>query len=385
MGESCSNLIEVKNSQQSSLYKAKAFCSISDLLPCACQSTVGSRQIVSSILSEIDNMKVPTKDQQFIDNIEKINKIKRDIEAVELSSVLEQESILIKLENLLTNKVKDMWLLKAEDKGLLKKSTSSADRCKGFLEFLDGCKDMADWTIASNDALPASAKTKYSFVTTTLSTSLHDSSERSIAKKNTFFPCLACSADGCTDEEATHHSMKTCDHWNSLSIYDRKNLVHCIKHPFKNHKTENCTDSIGKCYHSEKQNDHHPLLCPAKKVNSTSNLAPCKTAFTETSHVMLKTMFVDSIDPGQTIGIIEDNCSTDDYITHSKAQEMRLKPVCDIVLEIAGINSVKQLASKVYQVPLLDKKKNLHFVECYGLDEITRESLPLNICSCYHN
>ena len=86
----------------------------------------GSRQIVTSVLNEIDNMKIPTKDEQFIENIEKIQKIKRDLEAVKLSSVLEQESILIKLENLLTDKIKDMWLLKAEDKGLLKKNTPSA-------------------------------------------------------------------------------------------------------------------------------------------------------------------------------------------------------------------------------------------------------------------
>ena len=115
----------------------------------------GSRQIVTSVLNEIDHMRVPTRDQEFIENIEKIKKIERDLQAVNLSNVLEQESILMKLENLLTDKIKDMWLLKAEDKGLLKKNTPSADRCKGFLEFLEGCKNMADWTIASNEALPA--------------------------------------------------------------------------------------------------------------------------------------------------------------------------------------------------------------------------------------
>ena len=220
----------------------------------------GSRQIVTSVLNEIDNMKIPTKDEQFIENIEKIQKIKRDLEAVKLSSVLEQESILIKLENLLTDKIKDMWLLKAEDKGLLKKNTPSADRCKGFLEFLEGCKDMADWTIASNEALPSNIKSKYSFVTTTLSTSSHMPADRTFAKNNSKFPCLACGANGCTDENETHHPTKNCDHWNSLSFFDRKKLVKCIKHPYRDHQTEDCTDSIGKCYVCEKQNEHHPLL-----------------------------------------------------------------------------------------------------------------------------
>ena len=48
---------------------------------------------------------------------------------------------------------------------------------------------------------------------------------------------------------------------------------------------------------------------------------------------MLKTLFVKGKDFHQTIGVIEDNCSTDDYITHSKAEELKLKPVCDIVFK----------------------------------------------------
>ena len=164
-----------------------------------------------------------------------------------------------------------------------------------------------------------------------------------------------------------------------MSYNDRKKFVKCIKHPYKDHKTEDCTDSIGKCYICEKQNEHHPLLCPAKRINSRSNLASCKASSTDPNHVMLKTIFVKTLDPNQLIGVIEDNCSTDDYITHAKAKELKLKSVCDIVLEIEGINSVKQIDSKVYRVPLQDKKNNLHFVECYGLNEITKESTPSNL------
>ena len=161
----------------------------------------GSRQIVTSVLNEIDRMKIPSRDQQFVENIEKIRKIKRDLEAVNMSSVLEQESIIIKLENLLTDKIKDMWLVKAGEKGLLKQDTSSATRFNGFMDFLNDCKDMADWTITSNEALPTNARTKYSFVSSTLSTSSQENSKPGLSNKDSRFPCLACSADGCTDEQ----------------------------------------------------------------------------------------------------------------------------------------------------------------------------------------
>ena len=160
------------------------------------------------------------------------------------------------------------------------------------------------------------------------------------------------------------------------NFYDKKSLVQCIKHPYRDHKTEDCNDYIGKCFHCEKQNDHYPLLCPNKKKISKSNLATCKSATTDCNEVMLKTLFVKGKDFHQTIGVIEDNCSTDDYITHSKAEELKLKPVCDIVLEIEGINSVRQIDSSIYKVPIRDRKKNLHFIECYGLDEITKDPSP---------
>ena len=67
---------------------------------------------------------------------------------------------------------------------------------------------MADWTITSNEALPSNAKTKYSFVTTTLSANLREPVDRSQNNKNAKYPCLACSADGCTDEKVTHHPTK---------------------------------------------------------------------------------------------------------------------------------------------------------------------------------
>ena len=62
------------------------------------------------------------------------------------------------------------------------------------------------------------------------------------------------------------------------------------------------------------------------------------------------------------IGVIEDNCSTDNYITHQKGKKLKLVGV-DVVLEIEGINSTKVINSKIYQVPIRDVRKKLHYIE----------------------
>ena len=78
--------------------------------------------------------------------------------------------------------------------------------------------------------------------------------------------------------------------------------------------------------------------------------------------MLLKTFLVSGRDSTHFLGVVEDNCSTDNYLTHDKAKEMRLKGV-DISLEIEGINATKIVDLKVYQVPLRDTTGRLHFIE----------------------
>ena len=72
-------------------------------------------------------------------------------------------------------------------------------------------------------------------------------------------------------------------------------------------------------------------------------------------------------------GVIEDNCSTHNYITRQREEELKLKGL-HVVLEIEGINSTKQIDSKIYQDPIRDIKNNVHYLKCYGLKEITKRS-----------
>ena len=357
----------------------------------------GSRKIVTSILLEIDKMKVPHKDEQFIENVEKIKKMENDLEAVGLKETLEQETILMKLENLLPENVNQKWLTYAEDNDLLLKRSSTSERYKGFIKFLDKCYRQADWQITKNESLPAHVKTKYSFVSSSQFSQSFlinskaedlDDSEDSVEKnhvqkilpKN---PCLVCSQDGCTDEAATRHFMNDCQVWSSLSQLEKLKYVSCVLHPFAKHVTNEPERCDGKtiCRKCGKEDDHHTLLCNLK--TSKSNKTSCKSSVTHSPDVMLKTLFVKTENPNSSIGVIEDNCSTDSFITFEKAEELGLNGT-NVTLEIEGINTTERIDSKIFQVPVQDKVGNIHKIECYGLNEITKAS-PLPNHEAYKN
>ena len=235
----------------------------------------GSRKIVTSILNEIDKLKVPQKDEQFLDMVEKIKKMEKDLDAVNLKETLHQETILIKLENVLPENINQKWLTYAEDNDLLIKAATTSERYKGFIKFLDKCYRQADWQITKNESLPSHVKTKYSFVTSSQfsqsflinSKAEHlDDSEDSVEKnrdqkrlpKN---PCLVCSQDGCTDEAATRHFMNDCQVWSSLSQLEKLKYVSCVLHPFTKHITNEPEHCDGKtiCRKCGKEDDHHTL------------------------------------------------------------------------------------------------------------------------------
>ena len=291
----------------------------------------------------------------------------------------------MKLENLLSENVNQQWLTYAEDNDLLLKRSSTSERYKGFIKFLDKCYRQADWQITKNESLPAHVKTKYSFVSSSqfsqsflINSKAEDSDNESIEEKPVQkilpkHPCLVCSKDGCTDETVTRHYMGSCDVWKSLSHVDKLKYVTCTLHPFAKHikfDPEHCKGPTTICRICHKENDHHTLLCNFKTTKSN------KTSLSS-SNVMLKTMYVPTADQSLRIGVMEDNCSTDSFVTFKIAKLLGLEGD-DINLEVEGINTTEQIKSKVYKVPIRDKGGNIHKIECYGLKEITKASSQPN-------
>ena len=249
---------------------------------------------------------------------------------------------------------------------------------KGFMLFLNKYKKRVDWHLSQNEALPLTAKYKFCLVTgKTLKVDLTEAESNPFPKDNSLKPCLACNKDGVTNSEGTRHPMASCDLWNNLSLEDKKGLVGCLKHPFsKTHSTEDCVKNIRPCQNCHNTN-HHFLLC-SKKI-TLSNKAFCKSS-SSYSEVLLKTLFVKGKDPNKILGVIEDNCSSDNYITFAKAEDLRLKGT-HITLEIEGINSTTIIESKIFKVTIRDKQGKIHVIECYGLDSIAKDSPPPNVAS----
>ena len=71
---------------------------------------------------------------------------------------------------------------------------------------------------------------------------------------------------------------------------------------------------------------------------------------------------------------MEDNGSTSNYVTHDMAEKMNLKGN-DIKLKIEGINTIKEIDTKAYWVPIQDKWGKLHLIQCYGLDKIATDAI----------
>ena len=85
-------------------------------------------------------------------------------------------------------------------------------------------------------------------------------------------------------------------------------------------------------------------MCFVRNVCNTST----KSAFAyDTDKVLLRTHLVKDVKLGLEIGVLEDNGSTSNYVTHDMAEKMNLKGN-DIKLKIEGINSIKEIDTKAY-------------------------------------
>ena len=107
-----------------------------------------------------------------------------------------------------------------------------------------------------------------------------DSADKTEKPKFEMKPCLACN-DGATNIDSIKHSVESCDVSNSLSIKEKEAKIKCKKHPFSlDHNHSDCKSDIRGCKIC-KEKMHHFLLCPKRKVRTSS----AKSTITMTSRV----------------------------------------------------------------------------------------------------
>ena len=337
--------------------------------------------VIDQVVSEIEGIKLITSDAKFIEFVEKVEKIHRDMSAVKMIEEIAHAFYLSRLESKLPVNVSFAWSEVMSRKKLYCQSTRI--KYDAFMEFLIDTKERIEYLTAENRqnvGVTAKSVTQTCYVTgLTLVTKKEEKDPKRPSERN-YKPCLACNVDGATDLTATHHSMETCAVWASLSVKEKKERVQCIKHPFRDdHTTNTCTFKARKCKYCQ-EDRHHFLLCPKKPPlrSSSSNIAKTSSQTAAASvdlPVMVQAQFVTS-EHNVKLGALMDLCSTDDYITHKVAKERGFHGE-DVQLVVEGMGGKETFyETKLYTVPIYDKYGVRHELPCYGMETISSVAPP---------
>ena len=340
-----------------------------------------SRLIVDSVVSEIERMKVVNTDRMFLDFVEKLEKIHRDLKTVKMVEEVANATVIGKLEAKLPPVISQEWTKAVIKEGHDKQS--SKDKFDKFMEFLSEYKEMVKYQCSESRSCGSGHKTStQTCFVTGLSSKVKlgkDSGSSSGGQKLKFEmkACLGCD-DGATNEDVIKHSMETCEVWNSLKVREKEAKVKCKKHPFaRDHTSADCNTSIRPCRICQERS-HHSLLCPKRKLVTKSAKATV-TVKTNVSAsvenpVIVQALFVQSL--AGRMGTLLDNCSTDNYITNSMARKIRLQGE-KVQLMVEGIGGeMQEIDSTIYRVPIKDKHGQTHFLDCYGMEMIATQTEP---------
>ena len=346
-----------------------------------------TRLVIDDVVSQMEKMKIVSTDKGFIEFVEKLEKIHRYLEALNVTEEIANSTVIGKLEAKLPTNISIDWSKVVAEKELDKKT--SKDVYKQFLSFLKKSKTRIEYLTAesrqSSGGAARSVKQVHFVTGVTLVGNIPLSPKDPPAggkrdKARNWKPCLACNVDGATDLTAVQHPMESCAVWDSFSLKDKERRVKCIKHPFKSdHTTQNCTVSGKRCKYCS-QDSHHFLLCPKKPVRTKTNVAKVSTntAVTVTQPmlpVMVQAQFVTG-ENNSKIGTLMDLCSTDDYVTHRYA-ELHHIPGEDVDLVVEGMGRQETFYhTKIYQVPIVDLNKVKCVIPCYGMEEISSVTPP---------
>ena len=361
------------------LISNKDLCDWKSMLSVIEEECASPKIIIDLTVNEIEKMRTASTDKGFIEFVEALEKIVRDLETLNQLPEIANTSVLSKLEAKLPPQINHDWTKKViKDK--ISKMTSN-QKFTLFMEFLSDAKEMTKYNIS----LPNGAGKNSCFVTGTfIAQNKEDSRDTPKNKSPNTLPCLACSADGATDLSACLHHMSSCAVWGSLPHRDRVMMVKCIKHPFSkdDHPTQDCKRVIRACSFCQKDNVHNSLLCPKFQITRKGSTNISRKAHTSASQrlehhpelapTLLYSTFVKTIGH-RRLGTLIDSGSTDDYILNTVAKQMKLKghPVELITEGFGGIET--KIQTHLYYVPIYDKRGRQHHLPCYGTDTITND------------
>ena len=334
-----------------------------------------TRKVVDCIITDIEKLKVVTTDRMFVDYVEKLERINRDISTIKIIDEIANATVISKLEAKLPVIIYKDWSDLVIEENFDEKT--SREKFDSFMTFLSKKKKVVEYQLSDARNSSYHKSQTHSCYVTGVSAKVNNAP---MDKVTTWRPCLACNVDGATDLASTQHSMERCEVWGSLSLREKERLVKCVKHPFKDdHTSQNCTVKSRKCKFCD-SDSHHFLLCTKKQIKSSSNVSS-GTNFSFGSKclspVLVQAQFVDGVENSR-IGTLLDLGSTDDYVTHRYAKRKQF-PSEDVDLIVEGIGGkVSHYKTKVYQVPIFDKEGKQFIIPCFGLNKISCVAQPPN-------
>ena len=189
--------------------------------------------VVDDVVAQIERIKPVVNDKSFLDFVEKLEKIQRDLKALDLIEEIANSAMIGKLEAKLPHLVYRDWSKDVIATDLNNKPSKL--KFEKLMEFLTLTKRQVKYSGADarqSSGNTARTQTNTCFVTGT--TYVADSKTSVVPrgeqdKSVNLKPCLICSSDGATNLESSLHPMSTCQVWSSLSIDKRLAKVKCKK------------------------------------------------------------------------------------------------------------------------------------------------------------
>ena len=102
-----------------------------------------SRLIVESVVSEVDKLKVVTSDKMFLEFVEKLERLNKDLETVNLVDQVANATVIGKLESKLPPVVEQEWIKRVIYEDL--DDGSFKEKFEDFMKFLQKHKDMVEY------------------------------------------------------------------------------------------------------------------------------------------------------------------------------------------------------------------------------------------------
>ena len=330
--------------------------------------------VMNWVVGELSSMKPVTTDKLFVEFVDRVEKIYRDLEAVSMKKDLMNARMISDIVTKFPPVIAQKW---AEIKVKNKVGDQSSEKhFEEMYSFMLEYKKVTKNLNPEHQSASTTASTRFCFVTgqTLVTQQPQPSNMKS---------CLVC--EGSRNPREAQHWTSTCEKWRNMNLTERRKVVKCWRHPFDTHTYANCRGAKMKRFENGGkpgfqcsicgQNNHCAELCSQNKAVTKLARSHTIVATTPLPPVLLQTNCINSIN-GIKLGAMWDLCSTDDYITFSKAEQLGLQGR-EVMLTVEGIRGVEEtISTKIYDVPLFTRKGKKRVYQCYGMETIASAADP---------